>query len=342
MAFIVLFNTIIAPCLGTAIIDPNCFVNAFVQPRGDSSLPVYSCSTFSFDNCSSTETGGSIATSFEPPFIYSHQCSSAILTNYASVYVYMFAMAAFIKPVLLVFMEKFYREIPPDSILHIFIENTMYELLKPPTERQINSATRTLFKKDRFALRLISKLTVFLTFGVVFPPIAIVICVAFYSETYLNEIILGKYLSSIEDETLRVLCSLKLQRDSEGALDLLYTPTMRLVIPFTAFFYACFVFDIYGDAVGTNNALWAALLLIFLPLAVYLTREMLFMLFVNKQPRHNNNETHKPTSDVELKHITLSDRGGDRVVVGRKEDELQSVHNIMHSTTASQNNTVVK
>ncbi len=263
MTFIVLFNTIIAPCLATAVIDPSCFVNAFIQPATVKSVfPNYGCSVVTIQNgdCNLGLQSTAVTISYDPPFIYNYQCTSAILTNYASVYVYMFLFVAFGKPLLVVFMERFYQEIPRGSILHSAVSYTIYNMLKPADAHSIDT-NKMLFRKERFVLRLLSKLAVFLTFGVVFPPLTVVLCVAFYSETYLNEVIMGRFLSSIADETLRLKYACILSRDCEGAMELLIKPLLMRVVPFAAFFYAFFVFDMYGDQVGWMGSVWAAVVM---------------------------------------------------------------------------------
>ena len=53
------------------------------------------------------------------------------------------------------------------------------------------------------------------------------------------------------------------------------TTTLRtLIVPFSAFFYGFFVFDIYGDAVGYKKALWAPALLVVWPLILLLSSKL--------------------------------------------------------------------
>lgn len=118
-----------------------------------------------------------------------------------------------------------------------------------------------LFRKDKFVLRYLGKIAVILTFGVIFPPLAVVICAAFVSETYLNNFSDRKVSGG--DEGSRVVWTHKdqLNRDCVSCLDLLISPLANFLIPFAAFFNGFFVFDSYDGKVGFRKALWAPVLL---------------------------------------------------------------------------------
>jgi hypothetical protein len=49
----------------------------------------------------------------------------------------------------------------------------------------------------------------------------------------------------------------------------MFVNSVWIVVPFTALFYALFLFDTLGDAVGWRAALWAPLLMCSLPLCYY-------------------------------------------------------------------------
>ncbi len=51
-----------------------------------------------------------------------------------------------------------------------------------------------LFSRETFTLRLASEFAVLLTFGIVFPPLAIVICVAIISQTIMTQRLTSKLL----------------------------------------------------------------------------------------------------------------------------------------------------
>eukprot|EP01034_Spumella_vulgaris_P044626 gene44626-biopygen37959 len=161
MTFIVLFNTIIAPCLATASVDPQCFVNAVIQPTTvTTTFPSISCEVVDagYDECG--------------------------------------------------------EELQTSAMLYIGIDSTMFNMIKPSDKAQ-GRHDSLLFHKERFTLHILSKLAVFFTFGVVFPPLAIVICAALISETYLNQIVLGRFLEDIKIDSVREKFAKKLHKDCE-------------------------------------------------------------------------------------------------------------------------------
>lgn len=274
MTFIVLFNSIIAPCLATAAVDSNCFVNVFIAPSPvTSEFPIISsdvsCSTHkNITECTGGVSESYIEVTYDPPFIYSYQCTSSILTNYASVYVFMFLMVAFVKPVMLYLLIKGHAMTSTGSLVHKLIDSTIYNLLRPANVSALKSKN-LLFHKERFVLRTVGKIAVFVTFGVVFPPLAVVLCAAFNSESYLNLLIIGRFLVEIEDENIRKQFHERLSGECAKCIDLLLVPLVRLVVPFAALFYGFFVFDIYGDEVGFKRAVWTLVLLMVTPVFLW-------------------------------------------------------------------------
>jgi Leucine-rich repeat (LRR) protein len=104
---LMMFNTILAPCLGSLIANADCFYYAFVS--ADSISTTYAYSTLQCQNsnlidghmffCSLTKTEKSL--SYDPPFIYSYQCSSAILNDYAYVFVYKYIFLGIVYPMII-------------------------------------------------------------------------------------------------------------------------------------------------------------------------------------------------------------------------------------------------
>jgi len=96
-------NNIILPAIGTALVDIACFQKLFIRAAEVSNTLVienYLCSGYarSFAEFSSNYTCVDepliLGVSYEPPFIYSGQCSDSLLSNYVPVYVFMFGIAS--------------------------------------------------------------------------------------------------------------------------------------------------------------------------------------------------------------------------------------------------------
>eukprot|EP01034_Spumella_vulgaris_P024925 gene24925-31321_t len=108
--------------------------------------------------------------------------------------------------------SSLYAESDPQSRLFRSLDGVIYTLLKPNRA----DSSQVLFFKEPFLLRIVGKLSIFLTFGVMFPPLAVVICVALCVDTYLVQLKIGYFLTSTRDEQLRHQYSLQLERDCQG------------------------------------------------------------------------------------------------------------------------------
>jgi hypothetical protein len=101
---LMIFNTIVAPCLGGMIANADCFLYTFVQPSEVSTSYRYTfvqCqnelnSRYRTILCTPMKRTREIV--YDPPFSYSYQCSSAILREYAYVFVYKYLFLGIIYP----------------------------------------------------------------------------------------------------------------------------------------------------------------------------------------------------------------------------------------------------
>eukprot|EP00981_Chlorochromonas_danica_P002870 scaffold567_cov200-Ochromonas_danica.AAC.1 len=106
---LMLFNTIVAPCLATLLISSDCFYYVFASPPSVSVSYTYPmCTIITGDKCSST-IDAVYASEFQPPFSYSYQCSSALLQEYGYVFVYKYLLLGVVHPVV-VLLLAFYHD----------------------------------------------------------------------------------------------------------------------------------------------------------------------------------------------------------------------------------------
>jgi hypothetical protein len=130
--------------------------------------------------------------------------------------------------------------------------------------------TRTIFfSKGRFILRIITEVATLLTFGAVFPPLAVVICVSMFSYTLFMQILVGRFLTRAQKhrdygEIRRIL-----ETECHGVSTQLIESFGYLVF-FAALFYSCFVFDTLGDVNGSAlHSAWIAVLMVLMPGLLY-------------------------------------------------------------------------
>ncbi len=96
-------------------------------------------------------------------------------------------------------------------------------------------------------VQLINIFAVMITFGVVFPPIAVMGCAALYSLTFSAQLLIGRYaqLAPLHD----------IDRDVRGAKRM-FLSSVWMAVPFAVVFYSFLLFDILGDEVGWQRAIW--------------------------------------------------------------------------------------
>lgn len=269
LTYMALFNSLIAPLIASAVVDPNCFVDAFLQPKPvTSSFPYFVCSYFQVQNgqCNSqTSAVSSFTVSYDPPFTYSYQCTSSIMTNYASVFVLLSLFEIFLRPPLLIATVLAYTSLPKDSLMYYWASKAMYGILKPANEVDL-AMNRSIFHKDRFILRFISHTSILLTFGVLLPPLAVLLCGAYFTQSLIFIIAIGRFLSKIEDPVTRGLFKEALKNDTENCWGLFLDPMVRLVLPLVCLFYGLIVIDMYGDKVEWEGAIWMPSLIVAMPI----------------------------------------------------------------------------
>jgi Leucine-rich repeat (LRR) protein len=216
---LILFNSIILPVLATIFILPDCFYNALFAAPDVSSY-------YTFDQCdrinvkldldwlcsSQTQT-----LSYSPPYIYSYQCSSKVVINYASVYILMFILAGFI-PLMKLGLKLYYdnvimknivstarpsrRQLRIKSRLELFLPNYYFPIRDTRGQERTTMEKKmytpksfVLFSKLRLTVKINSYLTILATFGALFPPLAIVGCLTIFIITYFEELSIGWLLA---------------------------------------------------------------------------------------------------------------------------------------------------
>jgi predicted nucleic acid-binding Zn-ribbon protein len=115
LIYVVFFNNLIIPLVAVAAVSGRCFYYAiFAPPTVTSTYYYYECLVFTpiriIQAAGCREYGlTSREVTYYPPFSYSYQCSSTILTKFASVYVYMGLFVGIILPVSRLICAAIYR-----------------------------------------------------------------------------------------------------------------------------------------------------------------------------------------------------------------------------------------
>ena len=115
-----------------------------------------------------------------------------------------------------------------------------------------------------------SYLGVLLTFGFVFPPLAIVMLAAICSTVYVSRLEVGRFLSdAISDGVHKYSDIIESECQGVGSVPKLIQ-AIRIIVVFTCLFYTPFLFDTLGDSVGFGGSYWLLIVVPLLPLVVYI------------------------------------------------------------------------
>lgn len=99
---LLVFNNVLAPAIAVFFSDSSCISQVFRPPAAiESSFTYPKCLEFenSDQGVICTEyMGATMETTFNPPFVYSYQCGSALLTNYVPVFLLMYGVGGILVP----------------------------------------------------------------------------------------------------------------------------------------------------------------------------------------------------------------------------------------------------
>lgn len=315
--YTLLLNTIIIPCLATAIISTSCFYNTVVAPLSvvsgfsysvciELTGPVTLVEQLSDEfraNCTLAKTL-SVSTSYLPPFIYRYQCSSTLVTTYTIVYVYKFVIAAFLQP--LFNCAMIYASEHPDERFPRL--NYFISVLVPHLKRRRYEHSAYMFTSDRLVLRLIMYFAVLVTFGVMFPPLAAMICIAVYIQTFETQLGFARFIFKREESERKIYLTY-FNRDCAN-IGVMFKRTIHVIGGPAAFFYAFFIFDMYGDKVGGTHALVLAvpmLVVVFVSMMVYRRITIIESTRLRPDEKFRGSEIQLNNTSTNVLHTTLAE-----------------------------------
>ncbi len=341
--FVLLFNNIVTACFVFFVISPVCFFNMLVNPQQVqtsyqlSSITGYGiCSTLgpSEERCSVSNVV-TYSTSYTPPFTYSYQCSSTFVQNYAAMYVFMFLIIAFVDPLMQLILKYVYDYTHTMTskngvYLHRMIGKLLLPMLKPlppqqlqqttqenannsNTTKQINAINRSnntikmFFSKSRFVLHIVTQIAILLTFGVIFPPLAVIILVAIFSYSLFTQVVIGRFLSLAKGQPEYAHIQSTVAKELDGVNEL-FVKSFPLLFMFTGMFYALFLFDTLGDVQGARKSIWIALVMMCIPIVLFVIGGMCNRWWVTKQQQKSKIEDHKSSIDTNIITMELATR----------------------------------
>jgi hypothetical protein len=215
-----------------------------------------------------------LSASYNPPFAYSYQCSSSFITYYAAAFVYLGLAAGAVAPVAKATGMYLLGRAKTGGRLHEAMKLLVPRLLASTAEEKNRHDDRSVFSANTHIVSLTTYLGILLTFGVVFPPLAVVMCATMLSVAWQTKLSLGRYIAAAQESAaphmvvaLDLLC--------KGVVSVKkFQRNVFLIVCFCCCFYALFLFDTLGDDVGPRAAYWVLIVMPLLPVAIAVNVEL--------------------------------------------------------------------
>jgi hypothetical protein len=274
---VVLVNNIIIPCLVVGAVSPGCFVHIFQAAPTVSSTFTYNGDCIGEAQANYDDDRIAIdcvryslveeTTTYNPPFQYSYQCSSSIITYYAPAMLNVCLLATFAGPIGQVIGQQLHQRAPVGSSWRALLSAVVPKVLQPlPPADNIRPSPYTSYSAAHLQLlSLLNYLGLLLTFGVVFPPLAVTFAVAIAASYAHTRLKVGRFLCLARDAG-RGDCAALIEEECEGVgNEVVLRRAVRMLVAVSCLFYAMFLFDTLGDKVGFTGAFWVLIVMPLLP-----------------------------------------------------------------------------
>lgn len=186
--FMLLFNSVFAPVIASGLTARNCFAELFTGIDSIETEGVYNLCTSADDKgqCISY-TGLSLSTTFIPPYTYSYQCGSTVLTSFIPVFILAYTLRAFAQP-LLMFCIMYITKSE-----NIPVAITIFPSILWPT-RIHKYEFRKIMYPGVIITHILHDIAVMVTYGITSPVCCLVIAVSVCITTLQWHVIIGRYL----------------------------------------------------------------------------------------------------------------------------------------------------
>ena len=283
LLFLILFNTIVIPCLVVAIVSPNCFYDLIISTSSvTSTFPFVDCIAFNiYGICQQFDVHLS-TTSYDPPFNYSYQCSDDLIAYYAPSEMYSCFILSFLYPLSIIMTIYINKHYPDNSLLvklvRLYYPSPIYRTLYNDhnNNNNINDQSQhdehyhLIYEANLEIIYFLQMIGTMLTFGLVFPLIAITIFFAiiilwltskYLCDRFLLNLILINNIIKIESFNL----------ECYGIINqIMIENSFWLISIFSSCFFSFFLYDILGDKNGYQNSYWIIIITSLIPCYIYI------------------------------------------------------------------------
>jgi hypothetical protein len=307
---VALLNNIAIPCLIVAVVSPSCFYNVFVAPpQVNTQYNFRSCGLVYDGKCVGFDSTP-VYISYDPPFAYSYQCSSSIITYYGPAFVILCIVRTFATPALQLCLFGLYVDATAGTWWQKTLLGVVPRIMRPIAAKLTLSDEKEAPKihiyqpyldANQLILSMITYCGILMTFGVVFPPVAVAIVVTMGSVLYYTKLKTGRFICcALDIDRLDLLRVLEEESKQAGFFSVVER-ALWMVITTSCLFYTLFLFDTLGDSVGFSGAYWVLIVMPLLPLGLYLGYLLSAMILRGLCSRvHSVDANHCATDDGKL------------------------------------------
>jgi Leucine-rich repeat (LRR) protein len=202
-----ILNVIVLPMVMSTLVSGLCFSQVFDQVEVD--FPKICAG--SVLNC---EEVAPLEIAKTPPFTYSYECSSALIMTYVPIYFYQAFLSGFMSFVKLMVIPLFLQSLRSEhknefqKAIHSLIPTVLYsDALEKLTDTEIanfkiqeSDWARAFFPVEGLTVELVVTTALFLTFGLAYPLLGLIIVISVLSDLCSWTIIVGRFRASLLDK----------------------------------------------------------------------------------------------------------------------------------------------
>lgn len=283
-----LVNFIAAPVIANAASDSNCLYYAF---QGQAPISYSFDETQEFPYCFKNSTNQQVCTtqssvvdlttSLIPPWLYSYQCSSSLLSNYVPVLLFSYTMSGIVIPFLKflaislpasyftvwgVSLDLFGRQANNSIMGNEIVVSVDMKANEEANKTQMNSTSsghsglsilsdqliinwnkkRRLFRGPDILCKVLLNFSVMLTFGLASPMLGLAVAMDMLALFSLWRILIGRHMSLAKSSDLRVAWHEQLE-EAVGEVIAGFLGGVLLVLAIANLFWCFMVFDMAAD-----------------------------------------------------------------------------------------------
>lgn len=269
------FNNIVIPCIVVSVVSPNCYYNVFVQQPDV-------VSSFVDPLCVVRDDATGLCnenilykryTSYDPPFIYSYQCSSSIVTAYATVFVMMCLATTFISPLIMYALHWSMRRLDRATLAYRALAAVAPIILHPVTHQPDGlrrNLLRPIVPANQMLVLDLTYVGILFTFGVWFPLLVPPLVIAITAKISYRKVAYNSFMKSIViDRRLRGYCRVVEEECGDFPSWQLLNWTGWFMLSLSCCLYAIILFDVLGDVASIGGSYWVFIVMALLPAVAY-------------------------------------------------------------------------